>query len=359
MPLWSAVHAVGIHIIDVRDERAAVHMAQAHAELMGQLGVALVTAGPGVTNAITGIANAQISHAPVLVLSGTMPSAQAHRGALPELKQSDLVRSITAYASTVHDPSTALYEVQQAIVHAAGAIAEPGCAFVDIRVDVWSAQFSEDLPGSDGRMHPYRLLAAIQDQLPSNAVLVVDGGDFLSFAWIGLSAPTVLDPRPFGCLGIGVPYGIAASLACPDRPVFGASGDGAFGFNAIELDPAVRHDAHVVFIVANNGAWQIEVHDQMVRFEKTIGTRLQFSDYAAIGRAFGMYSERVEDASELPRALARAAAERPALLDVVVTPEAVFPDANLDLLRSRICMLATWDQAEPWRERAARISLEG
>ena len=70
MPIWMRLDAEGIRIIDVRDERAAVHMAQAHAELTGELGVALVTAGPGMTNAITGIANAHVSRAPVLVLSG-------------------------------------------------------------------------------------------------------------------------------------------------------------------------------------------------------------------------------------------------------------------------------------------------
>ena len=67
MPIWMRLDAEGIRIIDVRDERAAVHMAQAHAELTGELGVALVTAGPGMTNAITGIANAHVSRAPVLV----------------------------------------------------------------------------------------------------------------------------------------------------------------------------------------------------------------------------------------------------------------------------------------------------
>ena len=73
MPIWMRLDAEGVRIIDVRDERAAVHMAQAHAELTGELGVALVTAGPGMTNAITGIANAHVSRAPVLVLSGGTP----------------------------------------------------------------------------------------------------------------------------------------------------------------------------------------------------------------------------------------------------------------------------------------------
>jgi len=82
MPLWMRADAEGIRIVDVRDERAAVHMAQAHAELTGGLGVALVTAGPGVTNAMTGIANAHVSRAPVLVLSGVVPRPQENRGGL-------------------------------------------------------------------------------------------------------------------------------------------------------------------------------------------------------------------------------------------------------------------------------------
>src|SRR5205807_6110955 len=85
MPLWMRADAEGIRIIDVRDERAAVHMAHAHAELTGGLGVALVTAGPGVTNAITGIANAHVSRAPVLVLSGVVPRPQENRGGLQDM----------------------------------------------------------------------------------------------------------------------------------------------------------------------------------------------------------------------------------------------------------------------------------
>jgi acetolactate synthase I/II/III large subunit len=73
MPIWMRLDAEGIRIVDVRDERSAVHMAQAHAELTGELGVALVTAGPGLTNAMTGIANAHISRAPVLIVYGANP----------------------------------------------------------------------------------------------------------------------------------------------------------------------------------------------------------------------------------------------------------------------------------------------
>jgi acetolactate synthase-1/2/3 large subunit len=209
-------------------------------------------------------------------------------------------------------------------------------------------------PGSDGRLHPNRVLAALQEAIGPDAVVITDGGDFLSFARIGLSAPAMLDPGPFGCIGVGVPYGIAASLAFPDRTVVVATGDGAFGFNAIEVDTAVRHQVPVLIVVANNGAWQIEVHDQTVTYGKVVGTKLQFSDHAAMARAFGMHAERVETEEQLKPALARALAHRPALLDVVVTPEAVSSDAKTGLAWvPDLQPLAAWDDAERrWRDSA-------
>ena len=146
--------------------------------------------------------------------------------------------------------------------------------------------------GSDGRLHPNKVLSALQQAIGNDSVVITDGGDFLSFARVGLNAPTMLDPGPFGCIGVGVPYGIAASLAFPDKPVVVATGDGAFGFNAIEVDTAVRHKAPVLIVVANNGAWQIEVHDQTVTHGKVVGTKLQFADYAGMARSFGMHAER-------------------------------------------------------------------
>ena len=104
MPIWMRLDAEGIRIIDVRDERSAVHMAQAHAELTGELGVALVTAGPGFTNAITGIANAHVSRASVLVLSGGPPRAQENRGGLQDLPHAEMARPITRYARSVREP---------------------------------------------------------------------------------------------------------------------------------------------------------------------------------------------------------------------------------------------------------------
>jgi acetolactate synthase-1/2/3 large subunit len=206
--------------------------------------------------------------------------------------------------------------------------------------------------GSDGLMHPNKLLATLRDALPEDAVVVADGGDFLSFARVGLPATTYLDPGSLGCIGVGTPFGIAASLALPDRTVVVATGDGAFGFNAMEIDTAVRHKAPVLIVVANNGSWAIEVRDQLETHGKVVGTKLQFSDYAAMARAFGMHGERVTKAEDLPTAIASALTNRPALLDVWVTPEAASSDAKSGLAWvPDLQALGAWDTAEKnWRE---------
>jgi acetolactate synthase-1/2/3 large subunit len=119
----------------------------------------------------------------------------------------------------------------------------------------------------------------------------------------------------------------------------------------MELDTAVRHRAPLLVVVANNGSWAIEVRDQQETHGKVVGTRVQFADHAALARAFGMHAERVEKAEDLPAAIERALAHRPALLDVLVTPEAVSSDAKSGLAWvPDLQPLAAWDEAErAWR----------
>ena len=537
MPIWMQLDAAGIAIVDVRDERSAVFMAHAHAEVTGELGVALVTAGPGVTNAMTGIANAHVSRAPVLVLSGTPPQPQENRGALQDMVHVDLVRSLTRYARTVRDPALVLQELDEAVARARGEGGEPGPAYLDFPTDtlrapvphavalperfvpqsttvtlpdpheveravelLWSArrpliisgrgaraagpqlcalldrtgaayldtgesrglvpddhpsvvsamrgavmgqadvvvtigrrfdfqlaygspavfgaarivriadttaelrdnrraevavfasvdrtldamlasagerapatdrawtsglrakheqraqsllaQMRAEPPGADGAIHPNRLLAALRDALPHDAVVVADGGDILSFTRVGLPATTYLDPGSLGCLGVGTPFGIAASLALPERVVAVVTGDGAFGFSAMEIDTAVRHNAPVLIVIANNAAWQIEVRDQQESYGRVIGTRLQSVDYAAVARAFGLHARRVERSEDLPAAIAEALANRPALLDVITTVDAVSSDGKTGLAWvPDLQPLAAWDDAErTWRD---------
>jgi len=224
------------------------------------------------------------------------------------------------------------------------------------RADKLATSMAQAAPGSDGLMHPNRLLAALREALPRDAVLVADGGDFLSFARVGLPATSYLDPGSLGCIGIGTPFGIAASLALPGRTVAVATGDGAFGFNAMEIDTAARHQAPVLIVVANNGSWAIEVRDQQETHGKVVGTRLQFADHAAMARGFGLHAERVERVDDLQGAIARALAVvqsgKPALLDVLVTPEAASSDAKSGLAWvPDVQALGAWDEAETnWRK---------
>ncbi len=217
-------------------------------------------------------------------------------------------------------------------------------------------EVGDAMPGADGAMHPYRLLGCVRGSLSPDAVVIADGGDILSFSRLVFTGWTYLDCGAFGCLGVGVPFGIAASLLYPDRQVVVISGDGSFGFNAIELDTCKRHHARVVFIVANNAAWNIERNDQKMSYNgRIVGVELDSCDYAALARSHGLHGERVVDPEELSEALRRAFDQAPSLLDVKVTRDAVSPDALSGLPRvPDYQALQKWDELE--RERLGGCS---
>lgn len=153
MPIRMRVDAEGIDIVDVRDERAAVYMAHAYGELTGSVGVALVTAGPGMTNAMTGIANAHIARAPLLVLCGRPPLPQSHRGSLQDLPHVDMVRPITRFARTLTEPELVVPQLDEAVSCALGEGGDPGPAFIDFPTDTLRAEIPEPLQFDT--MHPY------------------------------------------------------------------------------------------------------------------------------------------------------------------------------------------------------------
>jgi acetolactate synthase-1/2/3 large subunit len=135
-PLWDALARLGVSIIDVRHECAAVYMAHAEAEITGQPGVALVTAGPGLTNAVTGVANASTGRAPVLLLSGRPPRPQTGRGALQELPQRAIVAPLCRAALTADQRREVLPRLDEALLAAVGATAPPGPAYLDFPADL-------------------------------------------------------------------------------------------------------------------------------------------------------------------------------------------------------------------------------
>jgi acetolactate synthase-1/2/3 large subunit len=207
---------------------------------------------------------------------------------------------------------------------------------------------SRQTVGSDGKVHPGAIFAAIRELTEPGFIAIADGGDLLSFARVGLESGTYLDAGAFGCLGVGTPYAVAASLAFPGRQVICVTGDGAFGINAMEIDTAVRHGAKAVFIVSNNAAWNIERYDQEANYGgRVVGTLLAHSDYAAMARAFGLHGERVEKAEDLRGAIERALANAPALVDVVTSQTVVSSDSQKGLgFVPDYQALTAWDDAE-------------
>jgi acetolactate synthase-1/2/3 large subunit len=135
-PIWDHLARQGVRIIDVRHEGAAVHMAHAHAELTGQFAVAMVTAGPGVTNTVTAIANASLARAPVLLIGGCPPRPQANMGPLQDIPHVDILRPVTRAARTARVADQAVRELDEALARSTGDAGEPGPAYVEIPMDV-------------------------------------------------------------------------------------------------------------------------------------------------------------------------------------------------------------------------------
>src|SRR4249919_1446807 len=135
-PIWDHLAQRKVRIVDVRDEGAAVHMAHCHAVLTGEVGIALVTAGPGVTNCVTAIANAQLERAPVLLIGGCAPVAQDDLGPLQGIAHVDIMRPVVRWSKTIRFADNALRDLDKAWATAAGDGNPPGPVYVEIPTDV-------------------------------------------------------------------------------------------------------------------------------------------------------------------------------------------------------------------------------
>jgi acetolactate synthase-1/2/3 large subunit len=484
----------GIRIVDTRHEQAAAHMAEGWALATGRTGVAAVTAGPGLSDAVTGLANAYMSLSPTLLLTGARPLAHADTWPLQDLNQLEMVRPITKWARVCTSAERAGEYAQMALAEARNG--RPGPVYLELPLDVlfkevpdgakaraavqpaapgpdpvaldrvaavlaeaerpiaivgsgghWSGAstalarltetvglpvfsinagrgvlpdthewsfgptlpfgtaFGEALmadvvvvlgarlgftmlngaflkgktvirvdidPGETGRnlegthnltsdvrvfcetlaegweggisparaawgdqlrqaadrnraalveshaaapdkpVHPYQLVQAIEDAAGPDATLVSDGGDIMTWSAMAFTARgpgRLLSISTYlGCLGIGIPFALAAKLARPDNPVFLLEGDGSFGLNAMEFDTAVRHDLPFVCIVGNDGSWGMSRHGQDLMYgsDQHVGVDLGVRPYHEVVRALGGYGEFVDSADELRGAIDRA-----------------------------------------------------
>jgi thiamine pyrophosphate-dependent acetolactate synthase large subunit-like protein len=183
-------------------------------------------------------------------------------------------------------------------------------------------------------VHPARLIAEVNRFGDPDAIFVGDGGDFVSFAGRLIERPEPglwIDPGPFGCLGSGPAYAMAAKLAHPERQVILLSGDGAFGFSAMEFDTMVRHRIPVVCVVGNNGIWALEKHPMESMLGMSVAADLApRTRYDKVVAALGGHGEMVDRPEEIRPALDRAfASGLPACINVICDPKAEYPRSSV------------------------------
>jgi acetolactate synthase-1/2/3 large subunit len=179
-------------------------------------------------------------------------------------------------------------------------------------------------------LHPMRIYRELSAVLDRDAIVVGDGGDFVSYAGRTIDSfqpGCWLDPGPFGCLGAGPGYALAAKLARPERQVVLLLGDGAFGFSGMEFDTLARHGVGVVGVIGNNGIWALEKHPMEFLYGYSVAAELRpGTRYDQVVQALGGHGELVERPAELRPALERAlAGEGPALVNVLTDPAVVYP----------------------------------
>jgi acetolactate synthase I/II/III large subunit len=508
-PILMGAEEHGIRIIDVRHEQSAAFAAEGWAKVTREVGVAAVTAGPGVTNAATALAQAQSGDSPIFVIGGRAPAARWGMGSLQEMDHVEVVRSLTRKAVTLESPEEA-YSVAAECMRTALS-RRTGPTFMDVPLDVffgaadvpeatehltpdlgpspdpdqiaraaqlireaqrpaviaggsvWWAHAEDELkalvetahlpltvngmargmlpPGhplffprargpalgeadlivvvgalldfrlnygqppvfaEDARLvyidvdgyrkprpaevaiygdlkaalaalvaavggepqraswlqtlrdaeagsrrrdegitqsdsspvHPARLIAEVDRFCDPDAIIVGDGGDFVSFAGRLIERPKPglwIDPGPFGALGSGPGYALAAKLARPDKQVLLLSGDGAFGFSAMEFDTMVRHKIPVVCVVGNNGIWALEKHPMLNMLGTSIAADLgDRTRYDKVVEALGGYGEMVDRPEEIRPALERAfKSGLPACINVICDSDAEYPRSSV------------------------------
>ncbi|HTR72350.1 MAG TPA: acetolactate synthase [Solirubrobacteraceae bacterium] len=202
----------------------------------------------------------------------------------------------------------------------------------DLRAVEVERREAERVEREDDRapLHPMRLYAELSKVLDRDAIVIGDGGDYVSYAGrvVDSFEPGCwLDPGPFGCLGAGPGYALAAKLARPDRQVVLLLGDGAFGFSGLEFDTLARHGVNVVGVIGNNGIWALEKHPMEFLYGYSVAADLRpATRYDEVVQALGGHGELVERPADVVPALERAfTSGTPALVNVITDPAVVYP----------------------------------
>lgn len=198
-----------------------------------------------------------------------------------------------------------------------------------------TARDAELLAAEADPVHPARIYGELVPRLADDAVVIGDGGDFVSFAgkFVEPKRPGGwLDPGPYGCLGAGLGAAIAARVARPSSQVVLLLGDGAAGFSLMDVDTLVRHGLPVVMVVGNNSAWGLEKGPMQMLYGYDVAADLAPTRYDEVVKALGGAGETVTDPRQIGPALDRAFASGvPYLVNVMTDVNAAYPRNTLGI----------------------------
>ncbi len=210
--------------------------------------------------------------------------------------------------------------------------------------DAWAATLRDDeqakrttealrLESDAAPIDPARIYGELRSRLARDAIVIGDGGDFVSYAgkYIDTYTPgCFLGPGPYGCLGTGTGYALGAALAHPDRQVVVCYGDGAIGFTLGDLDSLVRHGVNVTAVIGNNGIWGLEKHPMQMIFGYDVVAELRpGTRYDEVASALGAHGELVDEPSGIGPALDRAFAhDGLSVVNVLTDPADAYPRSS-------------------------------
>jgi acetolactate synthase-1/2/3 large subunit len=244
----------------------------------------------------------------------------------------DSEESRAAHAPVVAAPAGDLTTILDAFASYQGARTDHEPWIARLRDEEQSKREAErtELDADGDPIHPARIYGELNRRLARDAVVIGDGGDFVSYAgkYIESYEPGCwMDPGPYGCLGTGLGYAMSARAAHPDRQVVLLLGDGAIGFNGMDFDSLVRHGLPVVGVVGNNGIWGLEKHPMRAIYGYDVAADLQSGcRYDDVVKALGGAGETVTNAADLGPALDRAfEAGVPYLVNVLTDPANAYP----------------------------------
>jgi acetolactate synthase-1/2/3 large subunit len=226
----------------------------------------------------------------------------------------------------------------------AGLVEQAAAAPGSVDHEPWIAQLrdqeraarageSDALDAGASPIRPSRVYGELLPRLDRDAIVIGDGGDFVSYAgkYVDTFTPgCFLDPGPYGCLGMGSGYALAAGLAAPSRQVVVLFGDGAIGFSLGDLDTLVRFGVNVVAVVGNNGIWGLEKHPMQLFYGYDVVADLRpGTRYDEVVTALGGHGELVDDPEGIGPALDRAfATPGLSLVNVITDPADAYPRSS-------------------------------